>query len=251
MFMNHLKIQRKYSQLFIEQENDFSFSEISNSYLLLTSGLFVAALYAFIKPFVSAKLTSNDVLREVKKMKYSPAYMEGVLKNKNQIPPVFENMKVLGIGDPSAKHVVTIVYSPCTGESAEMHLELRKLQSTNSDVYWRIIFLATGLRDVSIIEGMLNCPSEKVFENLDSWFSDINQSVRKWKARHTYGSPLSEEVTQGQITLHAHWCTLAKIITVPSLFIDGASIPAIYQVYDIPILLDLLSKQELILAKVS
>jgi len=225
--------------------DDFSFPDISSAGLLLASGLFVSALYAFVKPFVIAKIGINDALREVKKMKYSPPYMEGILKNKNQIPPVFENMKVLGIGDPSARHVVTIVYSPCTVESAEMHMELRKLQSGNSDVYWRIILLATSLRDVDIIKVMLNCPTEKVHQCLDSWFPDIHhQSVTKWKATHAYASLLSDEVLQGQMTLHAHWCKLAKIMTVPSLFIDGASIPAVYQVHDIPILLDLLRKMQ-------
>lgn len=223
---------------------DFNASNIQG-YSLLCSYLFTISMYAVIKPVIISQKQWHEVIREIKRMKFNPGYVEGVLKNKAQLPPIFENMKVFGAGDLSARHTITLVYSPGSKGSAELHNGLREVFLKKNDICWRIIFLATSLRDVDIIEGMLNCPPEKAFESLDSWFSDINQSVRKWKAKYAYDTLLSEEVIQGQITLHTHWCKLAKITTVPSLFIDRASIPAVYQVHDIAMLLDHLKKWEI------
>lgn len=210
----------------------------SGGYLLLVSYLFTISMYALIKPVMILQMQWNDVLREMKRVKFNPGYVEGVLKNKAQLPPIFENMKAIGVGDLAASHTITLVYSPSNKESAELHNGLQELFLKKSDIYWRIIFLPTSEQDVQFIQAISNCPEQAALKHLNRWFTDIEQPYQKWKDGFEHGSGLSDDETKAQVALHANWCNLAKIAATPSLFVDGALIPAIFQPSDIPILLN-------------
>jgi hypothetical protein len=162
--------------------------------------------------------------------------MEGILKAKNQLPPVFENMRIIGIGDPAAKHVITLVYSPGNPESAKVHKEVQKLLGTKSNLYWQIFFLPLSQADIEIIQTIFNYPDEMALRGLDKWFLNIDQPFEKWKQDLGNGLDLSDDEKKEQVSFHASWCKLARITAVPGIYIDGKQIPAVYQVSDIPVL---------------
>ncbi|MEO6686592.1 MAG: vitamin K epoxide reductase family protein [Dyadobacter sp.] len=204
---------------------------------LIATLLFTTALYFLIKPFIAAKRERNNVLREFKKMKFNPALIDGILKNKTQIPPVFDGMKILRIGDSSAEHVVTLVYGPTNLESVKMHRQLSAVFSNHDNVWWQIIFLPTSSLDIEIIDVLLNCPAETSVQALEKWFSDIDQPVQKLKILIGNETATLKDELKTQVSLHNNWCHLAKISNIPSIFINGAVIPAVYQTYDLPLLI--------------
>ncbi|MCF0054161.1 vitamin K epoxide reductase family protein [Dyadobacter sp. CY356] len=215
---------------------NFNFSDSIKAYSLLVSYLFIAALYALIKPVIASQKQWYEVIREIKRMKFNPDYVGSIFKNSAQLPPVFENMKIIGIGDPVARHIITLVYSPSNPESAEIHNGLSELFLKNSNIYWRIIFLPLNEKDIQFIQAILNCPQETALEGLNKWFLNIDQSIGKWKNNLENGSGLSEEEIKTQVSLQGNWCNLARITAIPAIFVDGKPIPVVYQTYDIPLL---------------
>ena len=221
---------------------NFNFSESIQAYSVLGSYLFTISVYAVIKPVMATQKQWYEVIREIKRMKFNSDYVGSILKNNAQLPPVFESMKIIRVGDPIAKHTITLVCSPGSRESAETHNGLRELFLGGNDVYWRIIFLPTCEQEVQVMEAIFDCPEETALRSMDQWFADIDQPVQKWKDDLDNRLGLSDDEIKSQIALHASWCNLAKISTIPGLFINGVPIPAVYQTYDIPVLLNYLSK---------
>ncbi|HEV7382533.1 MAG TPA: cysteine peptidase family C39 domain-containing protein, partial [Dyadobacter sp.] len=211
---------------------NFNFSG-QPGYSLLVSYLFTIAIYAVIKPVMISQKQWHEVIQEMKRMKFNPEYVGSIFSNNTQLPPVFENMKVIGVGDPNAKSTVTLIYSPVSKESADAHNGLQELFRTENDVYWQIIFLPTCEQDIQIMHAIFNCPEETALRSMDQWFADIDQPVEKWKDGLNRQLGLSDDEIKSQIALHANWCNLAKIATIPGVFIDGVPIPAVYQTYDI------------------
>ena len=220
----------------------FSASSSIQGYWFLGSYLFIISIYAVIKPFLLSQNEEQDLRRELKRMKFNPDYMEGILKAESQLPPVFENMKIIGIGDPAAQHTLTFVYSPSNPESATIHNEVHKLFRNQSNQYWQIIFLPLNETDIQVIQTILNLSEETALKGLDDWFLNIEQPVEKWKQSLGNGLGLSDDEIKEQISFHANWCNLARITSIPGIFINGVLIPVVYQTYDFPFLLNYLSK---------
>ncbi|WP_025765280.1 vitamin K epoxide reductase family protein [Dyadobacter tibetensis] len=204
---------------------------------LIPSLLFTIALYFLIKPFIAAKRERDNVLREFKKMKFNQALIDGILKNKTQLPPVFDGMKILCIGDSSAELGITLVYGPTNPESAKLHQQLKAQFNNLNNFRWQIIFLPTSLLDAEIIDALLNCPAQASVHALEKWFSDIDQPVEKWKRALGNETATLKDEFKTQVSLHSNWCNLAKISAIPSIFINDAAIPTIYQTHDLPILI--------------
>ncbi|CAG4989469.1 hypothetical protein DYBT9275_00299 [Dyadobacter sp. CECT 9275] len=226
------------SGICIYSANDVNFSMGSRSYLQGLSGIFSTALYFLLKPIVHIRRNGFDILREVRRMKYDPIYMKSILIKRNQASPIFEKMIVPGIGSPSAEHVITVVYSPSTMESAKCYWEFRNLYAADRDIYWRVVFLPISQRDLDVIEVILSYPQSRILEILDKWFSDIHQSVERLAVTTATKSRFEKEEIKEQLKLHLDWCNLSEMTSVPSFFIDGALIPLIYHPNDLLVLLN-------------
>jgi len=209
---------------------------------LVASLLFTIAIYFLVKPFLAAKRERDNVLREFKKMKFNQALIDGILKNKTPLPPVFDGMKIIRIGDSSAQQVITLVYGPTNPESVKVHRQLKTLFSTLENVCWQIFFLPTSLPDAEIIDALLICPAKSSVHSLEKWFSDIDQPVEKWKMALGNETETLKDEKNAQVSLHSNWCNLAKISAIPSIFINDAAIPPAYQIHDLPLLIHAAAK---------
>jgi hypothetical protein len=82
----------------------------------------------------------------------------------------------------------------------------------------------------------LNYPDEIALKGLHKWFLNIEQPVEKWKQSLGNGLGLSDDEIKEQVSFHSNWCNLARITSIPGIFVDGKQVPAAYQVSEIPVL---------------
>lgn len=212
----------------------YDFSPASVLYLL---GIFavVPALWALFKGHLQKSARYDSLFREFQKMKFDSDYLSGLMSKQQILPPIFEGMKVITLGNPETENILIMVISPTCATCRYNHLEIKKLLDSNDSLQVQII-LAAGFSDGDIASKVarqvLSLPTNYMGKALHQWFETNEKHYDEW-SKHTKGDYRNEVAIQ-QLQLHVRWLELAGVMTAPTTFLNAVELPKFYQVRELP-----------------
>ena len=209
--------------------------DMINSFInLFVCFLSVTILWAFIKKPLQISERFDETYNTLQKIKFDPDFVKGILSKERMLPPIFEGMKVLKMGNTDAENVITLALNPSCGSCAHTFMEVQRLIINNSQFRCEVIFAASNITDNiggKLVISILGLPIEKMEKASQNWFQNTKQDLQNWKEKNV----TIEEVKEGisQMSFHSHWLELADIESVPAIFLNKAEFPSIFGVDNI------------------
>ncbi|AXE18106.1 hypothetical protein DR864_10340 [Runella rosea] len=192
--------------------------------------LLPAVLLVFIKKPMQEAAQVWTLRRELQKAKFNPEYVESLFAKQPLMPPIFEDMRVVKMGNPDAEHTLTIVTNPMCGPCVRLHPEIEAFIEYTDTVNCQFVFL--GSPSVQpLVQTIMSLPNERAVEAMHRWYTAKYRDVEEW-SKDVHADALHAEANQ-QIQLHRQWCDLAEIQATPTLYLNGRQIPLAYHLSDV------------------
>ncbi|WP_266366910.1 vitamin K epoxide reductase family protein [Tellurirhabdus rosea] len=171
--------------------------------------------------------------RELQRAKFNPDYVESLFARQPQMPPVFEEMRVINIGNPTAAHVLTVVTNPLCGPCRRLHPDLEALMSRTDAVSCQLVFIGSPA-SVPITQKLLTLSPEEAERAMHLWYNGRFRDAQEWSKVITTSAAYGDATAQLQ--LHARWCELAQVTGTPTIYLNGRQLPLSYTLNDMEIL---------------
>lgn len=203
--------------------------------IFLISFLIVPLLWAWIKSALQKATRYQPLMREFQKLKFDPHYLNGLLANPRILPPLFQGMQTISLGDPAAENTLIMVISPSCAACRRNHRALEKVLETYTNLHVQIVLAASPNTDDTagrVAHRLLALPAERRPTALGDWFALGETRFGQW----SYTNPVSnqgEESTQ-QLSLHLRWMELAGVIQAPTSFLNAVELPRIFLPHELP-----------------
>ena len=212
---------------------------------LIVGGCFLlpAALWTVLKPNLQKANQLAPLYREFQRVKFSPEYVQALLSRQQYIPPIFEVMNVVRLGNGQSDTKLILVSNPTCSSCKDTHLGLVTLLENGFDADVCIILAAALAEDDvagKVARQVLSLPAEQMADALQQWHQMGESHFDRW-SQQTGGSH-TDKAAQHQQMLHLRWLELAGVTSAPATFLNGAELPKIYQISELPKLCSLLSK---------
>ena len=196
--------------------------------------LSVTILWAFIKKPLQISGRFDETFNTLQKIKFDPDFVKGILSKERMLPPIFEGMKVLRMGNPEAENVITLALSPSCASCSHTFREVQKLVKNNHQFRVEVIFSTSNEANHvggQVARGILSLPHEQMEIAAQKWFQHIKQDQQKWKLN--FGLNNETEVDFQQMTFHLRWLELAGVFSAPAIFLNTAELPSIFGITNI------------------
>lgn len=197
-------------------------------FLLGISFIIPVLIWVLIKePFQKASQLFG-IQRELQKIKFNEDYISSIFSTQQSMPPIFEGMEIVHLGNSEANHVLTIVTNPLCWPCAVRHEEINNLLDLQPDVRCQLIFRGSP-EALEIATVLLNTEKSHQKEAVTSWYQDMFQDRKKWIESHQH----SIAPNDSSLSLHRRWCDLAGITGTPTIFFNEKILPSAYRIKDI------------------
>jgi uncharacterized membrane protein len=220
-----------------DEGNSLLTYDFSPALVLYLLGAFAAipALWALFKEQLQKSARYDSLFREFQKLKFDPDYLQGLMSKQRVLPPIFEGMKVITLGNPEAENTLIMVSSPTCATCRRNHSEVKKLLEITDTVQIQII-LAAGFSDddvaSKVARQILSLPTNQMGDALHHWFETNEKHYDEW-SEQMKGDYRIEAAIQ-QLQLHIRWLELAGVMTAPTTFLNAVELPKFYQVRELP-----------------
>lgn len=212
-----------YSGRFI-QANAFSFSLITIAFI------FITLLWVLFKNPYQKSLQVYPIQKELQKIKFNEQFISSIFNTQRSMPPIFNEMEILHLGNPEANHVLTVVTNPLCWPCAIRHEEINNLLDLQPNVRCQLIFLGNP-EALEIATVFFRTERSKLKEVVNSWYKDIFQDRKKWINSHQKN--IKPQHMSPSFTLHRRWCDLADVTGTPTIFFNERISPTSYQIKDL------------------
>lgn len=189
-----------------------------------------AVLLVFIKKPLQDAEQVWPLKRELQKAKFNPEYVESLFAKQPQMPPIFEDMRVVKIGNPDAEHTLTIVTNPMCGPCVRLHPEIEAFIENTDTVNCQFVLLGSANAQ-PLVQTIMSLPNELAVEVMHRWYKAKYREVETW-SKDVNADTTTVETNQ-QVQLHRQWCNLAEIQATPTLYLNGRQIPLVYHLSDV------------------
>jgi uncharacterized membrane protein len=196
--------------------------------------LSVTILWAFIKKPIQNSERFDETYNTLQKIKFDPDFVRGILSKERMLPPIFEGMKVLKMGNPEAENILKIILSPLCESCGKTFIEVQKFVNEHTNVkveiYWAIEINASN----SIIKNfsqIFSLPPKQMEYEILKWYKKLNNAMIE-RNQNKELMKVNDENFQ-QITYHQRWLELADIKKVPSIFLNNVELSKIFEINDI------------------
>jgi uncharacterized membrane protein len=212
----------------------YDFSPASVLYLLGAFAV-IPALWALFKGHLQKSARYDSLFREFQKLKFDSDYLQGLMSKQRVLPPIFEGMQVITLGNPEAENTLIIITNPTCAACRRNHSELKKLLKTNNTMKVQIILAARVADDdiaSKVARQILSLPTNQMAETLHGWFETNERYYDEW-SNQTKGDYRNDAAIQ-QLQFHVRWLELAGVMTAPTTFLNAVELPKFYQVRELP-----------------
>lgn len=197
--------------------------------------LLPVVLLAALKPSLQKAVQHPGLNREFQRLKFNPDYLQTILNKPRFLPPIFEGMKVIRMGNSLSINKLTLISSPSCSLCRQIHINLHKLLQSGYELDVQILLAASTVpSDIAgqVTRQILSLPPEQMADALHLWYTLGEGSAADWnriiKSLHTDESALHQQL------LHLRWIELAGISSTPSTYLNGLEVPKIYTVQELP-----------------
>jgi uncharacterized membrane protein len=206
------------------------FSPINSFTFLLTSIAFIIPTLLWVLLKIPYQKSSQlfTIQKELQKVKFNEQYISSIFDAQPSMPPIFEGMEILHLGNPEANHVLTMVTNPLCWPCSVWHKEINNLLDIQPNVRCQLVFIGTP----EALEIATVFFETKIFDQkevVNSWYKDIFQDKKSWIKSHQK----STDRKSHSFNLHRRWCNLANVKGTPTVFFNGRTFPTCYKIKDI------------------
>jgi len=221
-------------EFFLGYNNHATFT-ISSLPLLLSVFLFIPIVWNLLKKSLLKSIATDSIYYSSQKVKFDHKYISTWIQNKVSLPPFFEGMEVIKMGNLNAYHQLLIVLAPNCPNCFHIYSSLKNLLNKSED-FLVIFLLAASMNENDkggkVVRMILSQNSVKdMAAALDMWFNDSSNNIDKWCKK--INSKLENEKGHYQMNLYMRWMDLAGIVETPSKYLNGSKISNIYSGKDL------------------
>ena len=210
-------------------------SEMIDSFINLSlCFLSVTIVWAFIKKPLQNSERFGEVYNTLQKIKFDPDFVKGMLSKERMLPPIFEGMKVLRMGNPNAENVITLALSPSCASCGRAFWEVQRLVHKNAQFRVEVIFSTSNEANHfggQVARSILSLPNEQMEEAAQKWFQNTKQDHKKWKSNLGLNKETEDDFQR--MAFHLRWLELAGVVSAPVIFLNKAELPLVFGIQDI------------------
>ncbi|WP_019990225.1 vitamin K epoxide reductase family protein [Rudanella lutea] len=186
--------------------------------------------WVFLKKPLQDATQVFPLRRELQRAKFNPEYVESLFTRQPQMPPIFEGMRVVTMGNPEAEHTLTVVTNPLCGPCRRLHPQLEALVERTDTINCQFVFIGSA-ESVAVTQKLLSLSPDDAERAMHLWYTRNDHDSIEWRK----GISPSEEFVDArqQLQLHARWSELAQVVGTPTLYLNGRQIPLTYTLNDL------------------
>lgn len=181
-------------------------------------------------PYLKKSFEFYPLKKELQKSKFNPEYVESLFEKQPVMPPIFEGMKTVIMGDNEANNTITVVTNPLCGPCKKLHLEIESyINPDKKDIRFQFVFSGNE-SSMQIANVLLSLPTNEQENAMNLWYSKKHDSIENWiniVNKNEVGH--SEE----QANFHSRWCEIAEIQATPTIYLNGREMPLLYGLNDV------------------
>jgi hypothetical protein len=197
--------------------------------------LVVPLLWAWAKPALQKATRYQPLLREFQKLKYDPYYLNGLLANPRVLPPLFQGMQTISLGNPTAENTLIMVISPTCAACRSNHRALEKVLEKYTNLHVQMVLAASPQAEDTagrVAHRLLSLPIDQRARALDDWFALGEACFAQWSL--TYPLVETNEESARQLGLHLRWMELAVVMQAPTSFLNAVELPRFFLPHELP-----------------
>ena len=188
-------------------------------------------LLSLFIPYLRKSFEYYPLKKELQKSKFNPEYVESLFEKQPVMPPIFEGMKTVIVGDVEANNIITVVTNPLCGPCRKLHLEIESFLNQNKEGI-RFQFVFSGHRNsMSIANTIFSLPNNQQEIAMNLWYSGKYKTVEEWSESVSNGNEI--ERSNEQIDFHNRWGEIAEIQATPIIYLNGREMPLLYELNDV------------------
>jgi uncharacterized membrane protein len=213
---------------------------LNNEVLIVLPILFLSFLLVVVPwTIIKKPLQNNQIISghyyTLQRLKFSADYIQSIFKKKVALPPIFQGMNVVNLGNPEAKNNIILVLNPLCYMCSFTFNEIQKLVSVNNQIKCEIIFMVSNDHnsiDYQVSNRILGLPPEEMAQATQKWFSNIKQNNEFWSNNLVLSNNMDEGTHQ--LNFHFQWLQLeGTIMTLPAIFLNNVELPVFFDVQSI------------------
>ena len=222
-------------EFFVNWPITFNLLESISLPLVISTFLITPLLWAIVKRPLKKSLRMDTLYAELQKLKFSTDFVNTVFSKEVFLPPFFEGMRTIKIGDTKADNHFLLILSPTCGSCRQAYFASKRLIEKQENLRIDIVLAASMvLHDEAgkVARRILGQDTQHQMETaLHEWFKDDTKNLNKWIKT----TQLQDETIKGQeqMALHLRWLEMANIREAPVRFLNNRFIPNTYQVNDL------------------
>lgn len=214
-------------------EFNLNFSKLNYIELVaILSAVSGAVLFwIFLKPILQKSQQVKPLKNDLRRFKNNPNLFRSLLQNQAGIPYLPQDMIL--IGNPNAKHTITMITNPFCQPCAKAHKVIEDIIDNNENVNCQVIFLVSNMegdKRGNVARIILSLPKHQQANALHQWYQNEERNIEKWKTQlGTIGNGKTEDI----IEQHKTFCEVAKVEGTPIIYVDGYKLPELYRFEDL------------------
>ncbi|GAB3640259.1 vitamin K epoxide reductase family protein [Spirosoma arcticum] len=222
--------------LFIQKYDSFPANVFLINLLLITGS------WVFIRQHLVNSFLSKGLYISLQRTKFSADFVQSLFNKEPTIPPFFEAMQTVMIGNPEAQHKLFAVLNPNSILCATKLDELISLITLNEKINCKVILVPDSPEDVlgiKTIKSILNYSNEQRLVALKECYKYTSFKKCNFSDDITANDKLAISVNE-----NINWAFLARIpLTVPTIYLNNNVLSSIYGTKEVPMLFRILSNK--------
>jgi len=197
--------------------------------------LVVPLLWAWVRPALQKATRYQPLLREFQKLKYDPHYLNVLLANPRVLPPLFQGMQTISLGNPTAENTLIMVISLSCAACRRNHRALEKVLENYTNLHVQMVLAASlHAEDTAgqVARRLLALPAGERPEALSDWFALGEARFAQWSL--AYPPTETNEESARQLGLHLRWMELAGVMQAPTSFLNAVELPRFFLPHELP-----------------
>jgi len=194
------------------------------------------AVWVFFKPYVRQARQATGLRQQLQTFKRNQRLFENTLTEQPRHELLAE-ADAIRLGNPEARHVITVVSSPSCPPCARTHQLLDEWLARRADLQVQVVFKTPPAQPedlrTKVAAHLMALNRQRpvvVREALHSWYATA-LTYPDWASRY----PVAPEPTPAVAWQQAQhdWCQRAAVVATPTILLNGQLIPEPYQLEDI------------------
>ena len=221
--------------------------DITGSFILFSSFLFITSLWLFIKPLLKKQQELEKLEIEHYKFKRNFELFDAVYSKGNYLDTSISSTKEIVLGSKNAPLKILLVTNPSCYYCKEAHIDVEKILNKNKDdVNVTIRFNVPSDKNIignKVANKLLEIYNDQSIETCKEALHEVYQSdanLDKWLLK--WGETTTNSFNN-ELETQQSWCHTNNINFTPALFINGKQFPKEYNRSDISYFIEDLIEQ--------